>query len=61
MIDDPRGLTFVRDCGIGYVQGYLFGKPSANIKDFEPLPNAELFSKKAMSDNAASMSVMTRI
>jgi len=61
MIDNPKGLTFVRDCGIGYVQGYLFGKPSTNIRDFDPLPNAELFSKKAMSDNAASMSVMTRI
>ena len=60
-IDDPRGLKFVRDCGIGYVQGYLFGKPSPNVRDFDPLPHAELFSKKALSDNAATLSVMTRI
>jgi len=45
MIDDPRGLEFVRECGVDYVQGYLFGKPSKNIKDFEPLPGKELFSK----------------
>jgi len=61
MIDDPEGLLFVRECGIGFVQGYLFGKPSPNVKDFDPLPNAELFSRKAMSNNAATMSVMTRI
>jgi len=60
-IDDPRGLTFVRDCGIGYVQGYLFGKPSPNVQDFDPLPKAELFSKKAMSSNAATMDIMTRV
>ncbi|NVK19883.1 MAG: EAL domain-containing protein [Methylocystaceae bacterium] len=60
-IDDPRGLTFVRDCGIGYVQGYLFGKPSPNVRDFDPLPKSELFSKKAMSNNAATMEVLTRI
>ena len=60
-IDDPKGLKFVRDCGISNVQGYLFGKPSPNVADFDPLPNAELFSKKAMSDNAATMSVMTRV
>ncbi len=60
-IDDPRGLTFVRDCGVGNVQGFLFGKPSPNVNDFDPLPNAELFSKKAQSSNAATMSVMTRM
>ncbi len=46
MIDDPRGLDFVRQCGVDYVQGYLFGKPSKNIKDFDPLPRKELFSKR---------------
>ena len=46
MIDDPRGLDFVRECGVDYVQGYLFGKPSKNIKDFEPLPGKELFSRR---------------
>lgn len=61
MIDDAEGLTFVRECGISHVQGYLFGKPSPNIRDFDPLPQLELFSKKAMSNNAATMAVMTRI
>lgn len=61
MIDDAEGLKFVRECGISHVQGYLFGKPSPKIDDFDPLPKAELFSKKAMSHNAATMSVMTRV
>ncbi|NVJ90065.1 MAG: EAL domain-containing protein [Methylocystaceae bacterium] len=60
-IDDPRGLTFVRDCGIGYVQGYLFGKPSPDVTTFDPLPKAELFSKKAMSSNAATPAILARI
>lgn len=60
-IDDAEGLTFVRDCGIGFVQGYLFGKPSPNVKDFDPLPQANLFSRKAMNRGASSMSAMTRV
>ncbi|MCW9001411.1 MAG: EAL domain-containing protein [Rhodospirillales bacterium] len=43
MIDDTGGLEFIRQCGVDYVQGFLFGRPSSNIKDFEPLPNGELF------------------
>lgn len=34
MIDDTETLNFVRDCGVDYAQGYLFGKPSIDIKDF---------------------------
>ncbi|SCA57227.1 putative diguanylate phosphodiesterase (EAL domain) [Candidatus Terasakiella magnetica] len=60
MIDDPEGLVFVRECGIQQVQGYLFGKPSPDINSFDPLPKLELFSKKAQSRSAASVSVMTR-
>ncbi len=43
MIDDEPTLHFVRDCGCEYVQGWLFGKPSKNIKDFTPYPNAGMF------------------
>ncbi len=43
MIDDGRGLRFVRDCGVDYVQGFLFGRPSRRVEDFSPLPHANLF------------------
>ncbi|MCF8481784.1 MAG: sensor domain-containing phosphodiesterase [Rhodospirillum sp.] len=43
MIDSPQSLEFVRDCGCDYVQGFLFGRPSLDIKDFQPLPHAKLF------------------
>lgn len=39
MVDSPKALSFVRECGCDYVQGYLFGKPSVNVADFFPLPN----------------------
>jgi len=35
MIDDKETLKFVRDCGIDYVQGYLFGEPSTDIETFK--------------------------
>lgn len=34
MIDDEEGLRFVRECGIRYVQGYYFAKPSRDISVF---------------------------
>ena len=42
MVDSPKALAFVRECGCDYVQGYLFGKPSVNVADFFPLPNQAL-------------------
>jgi len=42
MVDSPECLSFVRDCGVDYVQGFLFGKPSRNLKDFDPLPHRQL-------------------
>jgi PAS domain S-box-containing protein len=45
MIDDEAGLQFARDCGVDYVQGYLFGQPSANLQDFSPLRNVTLFQR----------------
>jgi EAL domain-containing protein (putative c-di-GMP-specific phosphodiesterase class I) len=44
MIDTPQTLAFVRDCNVDFVQGFLFGKPSADLKDFNPLPHRELMS-----------------
>lgn len=46
MIDTPETLSFVRDCRCDYVQGFLFGKPSANLTDFSPLPNINLFKRR---------------
>jgi EAL domain-containing protein (putative c-di-GMP-specific phosphodiesterase class I) len=43
MIDDEEGLNFARGCGADYVQGYLFGEPSANIEVFRRSIPAELF------------------
>ena len=44
MIDTPETLAFVRDCNVDFVQGFLFGKPSGDLKDFDPLPHRELMS-----------------
>jgi len=46
MIDDEAGLDFVRECGIHYVQGYLFGRPSEDIRVFKKTVPAELFRRK---------------
>ena len=45
MVDTPDTLNFCRDCGCNYVQGYLFGKPSPDLKNFNPLPEITLFQK----------------
>lgn len=47
MVDTIEALDFCRDCGCNYVQGYLFGKPSREVKDFTPLPQGHLFRKIA--------------
>ncbi len=44
MIDSREALEFVRACGCDHVQGYLFGKPSTDMKSFAPLPNGQLFA-----------------
>ena len=43
MVDDEKGLKFIRECGVQYVQGYLFGKPNKDIKTFEKLRLPSLF------------------
>jgi len=46
MVDTPATLNFVRDCGCDYVQGWLFGKPSTNVKDFLPYKNNDLLARR---------------
>lgn len=46
MIDDEDGLAFVRECGVNYVQGFLFGRPSPDIRVFKKTVPAELFPRK---------------
>ncbi len=43
MIDDEKGFKFVKDCGVEYVQGYLFGKPSTDVKAFQKMQMEYLF------------------
>ncbi len=41
MIDSDAALRFVRDCGVDFVQGFLFGKPSGDLTAFAfPGPGA---------------------
>ncbi len=41
MVEDRHSLAFLRACGIGYGQGFLFGRPSLDIGAFEaPRPSA---------------------
>jgi EAL domain-containing protein (putative c-di-GMP-specific phosphodiesterase class I)/GGDEF domain-containing protein len=34
MVESTNALAFLRACGVAYGQGYLFGRPSENIRDF---------------------------
>jgi EAL domain-containing protein (putative c-di-GMP-specific phosphodiesterase class I) len=36
MVEDRRYLPLLEDCGIRYAQGYLFGRPEADIGHFLP-------------------------
>ena len=49
MIDDQKGLDFVRKCGVDYAQGYLFGKPDANTKSFNMAKHIHLFPNPAFT------------
>ena len=48
MVDSPEGLEFVRECGVQYVQGFLFGEPNTNILSFGKMDKKteKLFGKK---------------
>lgn len=45
MIDSEEALHFVRECGCDCAQGYLFGKPHRDLRQFSPLPNAHLLAR----------------
>jgi EAL domain-containing protein (putative c-di-GMP-specific phosphodiesterase class I) len=37
MVEDNASVAFLRQCGVDYGQGYLFGRPSLDIAEFEAL------------------------
>jgi EAL domain-containing protein (putative c-di-GMP-specific phosphodiesterase class I) len=45
-IESDTDFNFVKECGIKYVQGFLFGKPSLDADDFKQLPSSHLFAGK---------------
>lgn len=40
MVEDESNLAFLKQCGVDYGQGWLFGKPSFDITEFEPKSGA---------------------
>lgn len=43
MVDTPESLAFARACGADYVQGYLFGKPHADMASFARVAATDIF------------------
>ncbi|MCB2107988.1 MAG: EAL domain-containing protein, partial [Rhodobacteraceae bacterium] len=44
MVDSRETLEFVRDCGVEYVQGFLFGKPDPDPWQFITKLDRRLFA-----------------
>jgi len=42
MVEDESNLAFLKQCGVDYGQGWLFGKPSLDIADFDAKPAAPM-------------------
>ncbi len=55
MVDSPEGLEFVRECGVQFVQGFLFGEPDTNILSFGKWDKdvQKLFRKSSRRSRAA--------
>ena len=49
MVGDEKSLEFIRECGVQYAQGYLFGRPSTDIRSFEKTVPADLFPARRRS------------
>ena len=47
MVDSKETLEFVRDCGVEYAQGFLFGKPDPDPWQFVTKLDRRLFGKTA--------------
>ena len=45
MIDSPELLSFVRGCGVDYVQGYLLGRPNRDRPKYDPGAVARYFPR----------------
>ena len=58
MVVDEKSLEFSRECDVQYAQGYLFGRPSTDIRSFEKPVTADLFT--ARRDSARPTEVSTR-
>jgi EAL domain-containing protein (putative c-di-GMP-specific phosphodiesterase class I) len=43
MVEDEAGLDFIRECGVQYAQGHLFGEPAPEIGNFEAMVPRRLF------------------
>lgn len=41
MVEEEASVAFLRQCGVTYGQGYLFGRPSSRIGDFDKLGMAK--------------------
>jgi EAL domain-containing protein (putative c-di-GMP-specific phosphodiesterase class I) len=41
MVEDNASVAFLRQCGVDYGQGYLFGRPSLDIADFIGAPEEQ--------------------
>jgi len=52
MVESTNALAFLRACGVAYGQGYLFGRPSEDIRDFSrPRPLQEIASTAVKPEN----------
>ena len=54
MIDSPEMLSVARNCRVDFVQGFLFGRPSPRLADFNPLPAGHLFGKGGKTPDGRS-------
>ncbi len=45
MVDSPELLSFVRGCGVDYLQGYLLGRPNRDRPKYDPAAVARYFPR----------------